>query len=150
MYVRRQPKLPAGMGTWLKLADRSVWAHGNTRKGGEKKRKRLPESSATAAAPLIRNQDALFWFPFYPLCSDAGTQGIKRKSRFTQPINPAWPAIMGVFWTFVTLPTSMNIICIEIPSTELVWNCIGLLTLSSCIFNTILYTYINIMLIAFL
>ena len=28
-----QPKLPAGMGTWPKLADRSVWAHGNTRKG---------------------------------------------------------------------------------------------------------------------
>ena len=70
------------MGTWLKLADRSVWAHGNTRKGGKKKRKRLPptgaepgacawESSATAAAPPIRPRDALSWFPFYPLRSGA-------------------------------------------------------------------------------
>ena len=42
---------------------------------------------------------------------------------------------MAVFWTFVTLPTSVNIICIEIPCTELVWNCIGLLTLPSHIFN---------------
>ena len=33
-----QPKLPASMGTWPKLADRSVWAHGNTRKGGKKAR----------------------------------------------------------------------------------------------------------------
>ena len=35
-----QPKLPAGMGAWPKLADRSVWAHGNMRKGGKKKQKR--------------------------------------------------------------------------------------------------------------
>ena len=77
-----QPRLPAGMGTWPKLADRSVWAHGNTRKGGEKKRKRPTltgaepgacawESSATPAAPPIRPQGALSWFPFYVLRSGA-------------------------------------------------------------------------------
>ena len=80
----RQPKLLAGMGTWPKLADRSVWAHGNTRKGGKKKRKRLPptgaepgacawELSATAAAPPIRPRDALSRFPFYPSRSGAGS-----------------------------------------------------------------------------
>ena len=36
--VGKQPTLPGDMGTWPKLADRPVWAHGNTWE--EKKRKR--------------------------------------------------------------------------------------------------------------
>ena len=59
-----QPRLPAGMGTWPKLADRSVWAHGNTRKGGKKKRKRPTLTGAEPGA-----------------CACARTQNIKRKPR---------------------------------------------------------------------
>ena len=50
------------MGTWLKLADRSVWAHGNTRGREGKKAKKTKVS-------------------VYALRSGARTQNIKRKPR---------------------------------------------------------------------
>ena len=60
MYVHmaKQPKLPAGMGTWLKLADCLVWAHGNTRNGGKKKR---------AKRSMVRRSSQLQHSLFEPL-----------------------------------------------------------------------------------
>ena len=126
------PKLPASMGTWPKLADRSVWAHGNMRKGGKKKRNRLPptgaepgacawESSAMATALPIRPQDALSRFPFYPLrsgarrCSGRGT----RLPRTSPPVR-RWSA--AAFFAFFSLPSAY---C-HVPILS------GLLTLAMC------------------